>query len=64
MPDVRDSEYFARAFTAIQQLVDEGIVLAGHDISAGGMVTALLEMCFQIIVWVWISIFHSWLKKI
>ena len=22
------------------------IVLAGHDISAGGMVTALLEMCF------------------
>ena len=46
VPDVRDSEYFARAFTAIQQLVDEGIVLAGHDISAGGMVTALLEMCF------------------
>ena len=31
VPDVRDSEYFARAFTAIQQLVDEGIVLAGHD---------------------------------
>ena len=46
VPDIRDSEYFARAFTAIQQLVDEGIVLAGHDISAGGMVTALLEMCF------------------
>ena len=46
VPEVRDSEYFARAFTAIQQLVDEGIVLAGHDISAGGMVTALLEMCF------------------
>ena len=46
VPDVRDSEYFARAFTAIQQLVDEGIVLAGHDISAGGMITALLEMCF------------------
>lgn len=46
VPDVKDSEYFAEAFTAIQQLLDEGVILAGHDISAGGMVTALLEMCF------------------
>lgn len=46
VPDVKDSEYFVKAFNAIQQLIDEGIVLAGHDISAGGMVTALLEMCF------------------
>lgn len=46
VPDVKDSAYFAGAFTAVQQLVDEGVVLAGHDISAGGMVTALLEMCF------------------
>lgn len=47
VPDVKDSEYFVKAFTAIQQLVDEGVVLAGHDISAGGMITALLEMCFS-----------------
>ncbi len=46
VPDVKDSEYFVKAFTAVQQLVDNGFVLAGHDISAGGMVTALLEMCF------------------
>jgi len=45
-PDVKDGAYFVKAFTAIQQLVEEGVVLAGHDISAGGMVTALLEMCF------------------
>lgn len=45
-PDVKDSAYFVEAFTAVQQLVEEGLVLAGHDISAGGMVTALLEMCF------------------
>lgn len=45
-PDVKDSAYFAKAFAAIQQFVEEGEVLAGHDISAGGMVTALLEMCF------------------
>ncbi len=46
VPDVKDSGYFANAFTAVQKLVDGGWVLAGHDISAGGMVTALLEMCF------------------
>lgn len=46
VPDVKDSGYFANAFTAVQELVDGGWVLAGHDISAGGMVTALLEMCF------------------
>ena len=46
VPDVKDSGYFVKAFTAVQELVDGGLVLAGHDISAGGMVTALLEMCF------------------
>lgn len=46
VPDVKDSAYFVEAFTAVQQLVLEGMVLAGHDISAGGMITALLEMCF------------------
>lgn len=45
-PDVKDSGYFVNAFTAIQKLVEAGLVLAGHDISAGGMITALLEMCF------------------
>ncbi|MCM1030174.1 MAG: phosphoribosylformylglycinamidine synthase [Oscillibacter sp.] len=46
VPDVKDCGYFVKAFTAVQELVDGGLVLAGHDISAGGMVTALLEMCF------------------
>lgn len=45
-PDVKDAGYFVEAFTAVQTLIEEGYVLAGHDISAGGMVTALLEMCF------------------
>src|SRR5690554_7377337 len=27
-------------------MIQEGLVLAGNDISAGGLVTALLEMCF------------------
>ena len=46
VPDVKDGGYFVKAFGAVQRLVEEGMVLAGHDISAGGMVTALLEMCF------------------
>ena len=46
VPTVKDPEYFRDAFLAIQQLVNEGLILAGHDISAGGLITTLLEMCF------------------
>ena len=45
-PTIADTEYFKKGFTAIQKLVNEGLVLAGHDISAGGLITTLLEMCF------------------
>lgn len=45
-PTVKDADYFANAFGALQQLIKDGKVLAGHDISAGGMITAMLEMCF------------------
>ena len=46
VPTVKNPEYFRNAFLAVQQLVNEGLILAGHDISAGGMITAVLEMCF------------------
>ena len=46
VPTVKNPEYFRDAFLAIQQLVNEGLIMAGHDISAGGMITTLLEMCF------------------
>ncbi len=45
-PTVKDSSYFAKAFNAVQGLVSKGMVLAGHDVSGGGLITALLEMCF------------------
>lgn len=45
-PSVRDADYFMDGFSAIQKLVKDGLILAGHDISAGGLVTTLLEMCF------------------
>jgi phosphoribosylformylglycinamidine synthase len=45
-PSVTDAEYFKNAFAAVQELVNRGLVLSGHDVSAGGMITAMLEMCF------------------
>ncbi|MDP4208059.1 MAG: phosphoribosylformylglycinamidine synthase [Bacteroidota bacterium] len=45
-PTVADTEYFVAGFGAIQQLIEEGKVISGHDISAGGMITTLLEMTF------------------
>lgn len=46
VPTVQNPEYFAEAFDAVQKLVNEGLILAGHDVSAGGLITTLLEMCF------------------
>ncbi len=46
VPTVKDPEYFRTAFNTIQKLIGEGLIMAGHDISAGGLVTTLLEMCF------------------
>jgi phosphoribosylformylglycinamidine synthase len=45
-PYIGEPEYFREAFAAVQELLQRGVLVAGHDISAGGMVTALLEMCF------------------
>jgi len=45
-PTVKDSEYFKNAFNAVQELVNRNLIIAGHDVSAGGMITAMLEMCF------------------
>jgi len=45
-PSVISAEYFAAAFNAVQTLQDENLVIAQHDVSAGGLITTLLEMCF------------------
>jgi phosphoribosylformylglycinamidine synthase len=45
-PSVKDFEYFAKAFNTIQSIVKQRGILAGHDVSAGGLITALLEMNF------------------
>ena len=46
VPTVKNAEYFADAFMAVQQMIEKGWIMAGHDISAGGLITTLLEMCF------------------
>lgn len=46
VPTVKNPEYFADCFEAIQNLINKGWVMAGHDISAGGLITTLLEMTF------------------
>ena len=46
VPTVTNAEYFADCFAFVQELIRRGRVMAGHDISAGGLITTLLEMCF------------------
>lgn len=46
VPTIQDSEYFKKAFNAVQELINNGQIAAGHDIGSGGLVTSLLELCF------------------
>ena len=46
VPTVKDADYFADCFNAVQEMIKNGWIMAGHDISAGGLITTLLEMCF------------------
>ncbi|MCB1198950.1 MAG: phosphoribosylformylglycinamidine synthase subunit PurQ, partial [Deltaproteobacteria bacterium] len=45
-PCVQSAAYFKNAFNTIQDLIKAGKVQAGHDVSSGGLITTLLEMCF------------------
>jgi phosphoribosylformylglycinamidine synthase len=47
VPDVSDADYFAKGFGLIQEMINKDMILAGHDISAGGFITTLLEMTFS-----------------
>jgi len=45
-PDIKNPRAFAAAFAVVQEWINKSRVLAGHDISAGGLITTLLEMTF------------------
>ncbi len=46
VPTIKDNEKFGKTFNVLQELIKKNLILAGHDISSGGLITTLLEMCF------------------
>jgi len=46
VPDVEDPGLLGRAFSAVQELISQELLTAGHDRSDGGLITTLLEMAF------------------
>lgn len=46
VPTVNDAAYFVKAWSAVQAIINDDKVLAGHDVSGGGLITAMLEMTF------------------
>ena len=45
-PDLDNSALLIRAFNVVQGLLAEKLISAGHDISDGGILTTVSEMCF------------------
>lgn len=46
VPAAANTHTFLKAFSVIQKMVSSGAIRAGHDVSAGGLITTLLEMAF------------------
>ena len=46
VPTVKDADYFADCLNAVLDMIKKGWIMARHDISAGALITTLLEMCF------------------
>lgn len=45
-PDLEDVEQLKNTFQAVQSMIDENVILSGHDRSDGGLLVCLLEMAF------------------
>ncbi|KAF0180820.1 MAG: phosphoribosylformylglycinamidine synthase [Nitrospirae bacterium] len=45
-PDVENLSLLKNAFRAVQECIERGLILAGHDRSDGGLIVTLLEMAF------------------
>ena len=46
-PEVTEPGYFAAAFETLQEAINSGWIVCGHDISSGGIIVTLLECCFS-----------------
>lgn len=58
VPDVEDAQALRNAFNVTQQLIADKKILSGHDVSDGGLITCLLEMCFAGISGMHVDITH------
>jgi phosphoribosylformylglycinamidine synthase len=47
VPDLEDPLQLKRAFAVVQSLIEQNLILAGHDRSDGGLITTVLEMAFS-----------------
>ena len=45
-PSIQNPEFFKKTFNVVQDLIKNDLIIAGHDIGSGGLITSLLEMCF------------------
>jgi phosphoribosylformylglycinamidine synthase len=46
-PDMEDARLLRNSFNAVSRLINEGLILSGHDRSDGGLITTVLEMAFS-----------------
>lgn len=46
-PDVKCPKYVKKVFENVQKLIRNQKIIAGHDISSGGLITTILELCFS-----------------
>ena len=46
-PVIKDSKKFKQSFNLVQNLISNDEIISGHDISSGGLITCLLELCFS-----------------
>ena len=46
IPRFEDRHGFVLVFKEVQRLIKEGFIISGHDVSDGGLITTVCEMCF------------------
>ena len=47
VPDTTCSKYVKNVFQTVQKLIRSEKIIAGHDVSSGGLITTILELCFS-----------------
>jgi phosphoribosylformylglycinamidine synthase len=46
-PTITNAHYFINVFNTVQELIEKELIVSGHDIGGGGLITTLLELCFS-----------------